>query len=788
MKFDYDVTKLSLELESAGFQLNQSKLGRAKLSDLAASYADVKDDFSSIQFSRAVKVEKGALFRPEGGRLTLTTRSQTYQRAMFGKRIRLKYDGVTLFTGVVTHTTVTADPVNWDEPIYRLIIDATDKVDELVNSILPAFTAPNELGGARAARAYSTVDLTDFVDDDYWGMPAQTGTENRTVMDVLQDVADNAQARFYVKGDGAVVIRDRVNPSATPAAYFSDAESVRPQRKNYAYNGDWVGNSFARTVIRTNLVLNPLALNNTTNWNASGGTGGTAAITQRTAQTGWAMSVTTSARATWSVASTAPNGGLYYGNTASTVMGVTVGRTYTAFIQGRCSKTQRLAAQINWYDNAGATLASTVGTHQVLAANTVGNFTVSGTAPTNAVRAIVTLYAQAGTSAANWAVGDWLEATWAHFEANNVTLVPNTAPTTEANTLTSIFHGGQAASVWPGPNGNDYAFAFTGTAHASTSTATLVTPYSDALYSGAVGGRVMVYGSFDIYSLKVIPTTTSNDSYAEIKNQTTSSGEMKGKTWTVSSVISLESAQVGTLDARARRIVAYYQSPTVAGGVMQSVQSSQLPNTALASQRLSLTVTVPSDATYFSLRLYNGSNNGADAVYWDDTLIEEGTTVRSFFTGRTHEFSDWSGLTAQSVSTYGPVDSYAHIELEETPANSVTTVIAKNRTDGYQATNSVSGAGFSHVEEVELDLVPGFGDEDFWAFIFPVWGQPEFEPYRMTLPFTDVVKSLELLSVIKIGLDGVMHYCAVTGINMNITPEGWTTDLDLVPSRLVENT
>jgi hypothetical protein len=118
--------------------------------------------------------------------------------------------------------------------------------------------------------------------------------------------------------------------------------------------------------------------------------------------------------------------------------------------------------------------------------------------------------------------------------------------------------------------------------------------------------------------------------------------------------IRIAAVQTGTLDATARRIVAFWKD---SGGSYQSSFSSAAPN-AVGSYDLSHTFTIPVGATEAFIRLMNGASVGNGEVYWDKTMLVEGAYTGPYFDGDTGELyyanqqtlSEWEGVAHDSTS------------------------------------------------------------------------------------------------------------------------------------------
>lgn len=111
-------------------------------------------------------------------------------------------------------------------------------------------------------------------------------------------------------------------------------------------------------------------------------------------------------------------------------------------------------------------------------------------------------------------------------------------------------------------------------------------------------------------SLEVIPTGASTDSYASLTSPDT--GLVTGRTYRVSGTVYKSATKIGAQSAYADRI-----SVRWSGG---ESNTPILPNEP-GAYRVSTTFTKVSALT--GVRLYAGSDNAADKVYWDDIAIQE---------------------------------------------------------------------------------------------------------------------------------------------------------------------
>jgi prepilin-type N-terminal cleavage/methylation domain-containing protein len=155
-------------------------------------------------------------------------------------------------------------------------------------------------------------------------------------------------------------------------------------------------------------------------------------------------------------------------------------------------------------------------------------------------------------------------------------------------------------------------------------------------------------------SIKITPNTTSADTFLSLGGDIGGFrlGMEPGKTYTASATVRMTSPQSGTLAAAARKIVVFF---TIPGGTPVNPQtvSSAAPNAA-GSTRLSVTFSVPTEATAAWIRLYNGASSGGGAIWWDSVMVTEGSTQQNYADGASQDWV-WNGIPHESSSTGTPV-------------------------------------------------------------------------------------------------------------------------------------
>ena len=155
-------------------------------------------------------------------------------------------------------------------------------------------------------------------------------------------------------------------------------------------------------------------------------------------------------------------------------------------------------------------------------------------------------------------------------------------------------------------------------------------------------------------SARMIPPTASNDSFFGIGGDIGAfrAGMQAGKTYTISATVRLSAPLTGAFSGNGtRQITAWYAN--AAGSNLLAAQSNQAPNSA-GTTRVSLTYSIPSDATAAFLRFYHGGSSGSGTVWYDNIMITEGATQRTYADGTSQNWT-WNGVPHNSTSTGIPL-------------------------------------------------------------------------------------------------------------------------------------
>lgn len=185
------------------------------------------------------------------------------------------------------------------------------------------------------------------------------------------------------------------------------------------------------------------------------------------------------------------------------------------------------------------------------------------------------------------------------------------------------------------------------------------TDWSGAGYtpSGVSVARVTTWRQSGTYSLQMTPNTSNPDSYADIAMNLSA-----GQTYTASGYIRQGALPSGTQVSmnRARGISII----TADGSTRVLATSNQALLAANYVTRVSVTFTVPANATANFLRLYHGHPSGSAPVFWDAIMVTEGNgqdtngQALTYFDGSTTQTGysmAWDGQAHLSTSSRTPL-------------------------------------------------------------------------------------------------------------------------------------
>jgi hypothetical protein len=297
---------------------------------------------------------------------------------------------------------------------------------------------------------------------------------------------------------------------------------------------------------------------------------------------------------TWTSASTSAGAGVFTNSFAATH-----GDLYVVSGYVRSSIAQKMRIGIDWRNSSGNIFAAPTGPVFTIPAYDANLSNPTGRdwtriyfacpAPRTAVNGFPTFFDDA--TGTRWPAGSWLDLDGIMIEQ---------LPITRADVRVNHYRNPNHEYAFQGMNGLN------------------ATVTADTAWA-ASGTR----------SVKITPNGASTDSCCgpDYDAGDFRFGMVPGKTYTFSADVRLAAAQTGTLHPNARSLCIYYRTNAV-GYVAKF--SAQAPNAAGVT-RLSVTQTIPADATEAFIRVYNGSNSAADPMWYDLALLEEGTMTRPYF-------------------------------------------------------------------------------------------------------------------------------------------------------------
>ena len=137
-------------------------------------------------------------------------------------------------------------------------------------------------------------------------------------------------------------------------------------------------------------------------------------------------------------------------------------------------------------------------------------------------------------------------------------------------------------------------------------------------------------------SLKIIPTGSANTTAVDqIMRENPNTAIDAGKTFTIAADIHLDEPQTGSFWTHPRRILVRTRS---GGSNNYAFATSSIAPNVAGTSRLKVTFTLPSDLEWWYFLLTNGSST--TPVYWDNLVIEEGTTDGKFWV--TNDDGSWN--------------------------------------------------------------------------------------------------------------------------------------------------
>lgn len=459
------------------------------------------------------------------------------------------------------------------------------------------------------------------------------GVQDKSAMDFLNDY------RNGVYGQGLLYMIDPFAKNSLPAHWArpnltcagwpsligpAEYSELAPAAvvTNLATNPGWEQGG-APVQVRRNVVLNPRT-EDTLNWLNIGVSSMTIARNaDLTAFAGTGVIRATRAGATngmgYGAMTESVNNGTYIGTVR--VRG-TAGITLAPYVEGSAVKTA----------SAGS-----------------GTTTLTGNWQTVWTKITVTT---AGTLKMGWLQNGTIGAIGEYVEMNGASVIQDFGGPGSPD-ITTYFDGTTPAA-------GDFSYNWVGTANASASQQTglslpgAVTANPTSNLAAIIQSKEWTAAGVSTASMRIIPVGTLSDTGAIVIGGSGAGqfGPMApGKTYTATAILRLAAPITGALW---RDALSLFYTDSVKGWTIGSPLKATATNTA-GEQKLSLTFTVPANATWATVRLYAGALPGNGEVWFDNFMLVEGSQAPSYFDGNSR-FVDgtaaaWTGTPNASTST-----------------------------------------------------------------------------------------------------------------------------------------
>lgn len=232
------------------------------------------------------------------------------------------------------------------------------------------------------------------------------------------------------------------------------------------------------------------------------------------------------------------------------------------------------------------------------------------------------------------------------------TFYVDAAMVTATPVLHDYFDGNNALGYWADP---DFTPFWTSTVNNSASVMRALVPTPSVAITTRMASSSFRSTGTGKNSIRVASAVRNSgasfDTFTEIQSMMPSLATLAGKTVTFLGKVTLTKVQTGTLTSSARKI---RTNTLLSGGgsTEMTINYSSTPPNQIGTHEIRATFTVPPTATgggFF--RLYNGSGNLGEDVFWDDLMLVEGIYMGSYVDGDSLN-SKWFG-TAHSSQSVG---------------------------------------------------------------------------------------------------------------------------------------
>jgi hypothetical protein len=156
---NYTYSLLTVEADQRGFIVGESRVGVTKLRTSLGVWTSIKDTFTSLAVTLGCRVVDGAWLEPEVSSLTITTRTAANFQTYDGAEIRMRYDGVDVFNGYITESTLSAEID--DDNTEAFTVTLTARGFEDIKNKLPAVGTARTMTNYLSGGSTSTVAWAD---------------------------------------------------------------------------------------------------------------------------------------------------------------------------------------------------------------------------------------------------------------------------------------------------------------------------------------------------------------------------------------------------------------------------------------------------------------------------------------------------------------------------------------------------------------------------------------------------------------------------------------------------
>lgn len=212
----------------------------------------------------------------------------------------------------------------------------------------------------------------------------------------------------------------------------------------------------------------------------------------------------------------------------------------------------------------------------------------------------------------------------------------------EISPILGTFFDGVSVAV------GDFTHSWVGTANASMSYQRALSVLNVSVNQSNLGSAFASsqWASSGSKSLRIVPTTTSADTFADLTPLIAAGVIKPFTTYTIAGTKYLSAPLGGSLNTSRR-----FRGSN--GGEISFAYKTPIDTNVAGPQRHVATFTTGATTAFAFLRVYNGASAGNGDAWWDDLILVEGDYSEGFIDG-TKPFSKWDGTANASTSVGYP--------------------------------------------------------------------------------------------------------------------------------------